>query len=154
MSILGLRASAQEIRYAILEKGLDGNIIFTNKNSENRIKYPATTEKIEDKLSWVKSEIDRILRLNPSIKTVYIKTNEYGYDSASQRETLYLDSIFLLSAKERNIPVYRKLNNQIGSTASKAKEYAESRVGKTDKYWNNTIADAILVAYWGIQHDI
>lgn len=154
MSIIGLRASTQEIRYAILDTDDSGNVVFANKDSENRIKYPATIDKVEDKLQWVKSEIDRILRVNPAIKRVYIKINEYGTETAAKRETTYIDSIFLLSAKEHNICVERKLNSQIASTASKAKEYAESRVGRTDKYWNNTMADAILVAYWGLKHDV
>lgn len=154
MSIIGLRASAQEIRYAILENDVNGNIVFANKDSENRIKYPANIDRVEDKLHWVKSEMDRILRVNPTVEKVYIKTNEYGTETATKRETTYIDSIFLLSAKEHNIPVEKKLNSQIASTASKAKEYAESRVGRTDKYWNNTIADAILVAYWGLRHDV
>lgn len=154
MSIIGLRASAQEIRYAILDTDDSGNVMFANRDSENRIKYPATIEKVEDKLQWVKSEIDRILRVNPAIERIYIKTNEYGIETAAKRETTYIDSIFLLSAKEHNIPVEKKLNSQIASTASKAKEYAESRVGRTDKYWNNTMADAILVAYWGLKHDV
>lgn len=154
MRIIGLRASAQEIRYAILDTDVNGNIVFVNKDLENQIKYPATIDKVEDKLHWVKSEIDRILRVNPTIEKVYLKTNEYGTETATKRETTYIDSIFLLSAKEHNIPVEKKLNLQIESTASKAKEYAESRVGRTDKYWNNTMADAILVAYWGLKHDV
>lgn len=154
MRIIGLRASAQEIRYAILDTDVNGNIVFVNKDLENRIKYPATIDRVEDKLHWVKSEIDRILRVNPTIEKVYIKTNEYGTETAAKRETTYIDSIFLLSAKEHNIPVEKKLNSQIASTASKAKGYAENRVGRTDKYWNNTMADAILVAYWGLKHDV
>ena len=154
MSIVGLRASAQEIIYAILDNDANGNVVFVNKDLENRIKYPATIDRVEEKLHWVKSEIDRILRVNPTIEKVYIKTNEYGTETAAKRETTYIDSIFLLSAKEHNIPVEKKLNSQIASTASKAKEYAESRVGRTDKYWNNTMADAILVAYWGLKHDV
>lgn len=154
MSTLGLRASAQEIRYAILENNVDGSISFVNQTTENRIKYPATIETVEDRLHWVKSEIDRILRVNPNIERIYIKMNEYGTETSAKRETTYIDSIFLLSAKEHNIPIKRRLNTQIGSTSSKAKEYAETRVGKTDKYWNNSIADAILVAYWGLKHDL
>ena len=59
-----------------------------------------------------------------------------------------------MAAREHNIPVFRKLNSQISSNATKAKEYAEQRVGKTEKYWNNTMADAILVAYWGLKVDV
>ena len=126
LTVIGLRASAKEIRYAILDMDVDTNVLFANKDSENRIKYPANIDRIEDKLYWVKSEIDRILRVNQGIEKVYIKTNEYGTETAVKRETTYIDSIFLLSAKEHNIPVEKKLNSQISSIASKAKEYAEN----------------------------
>ena len=154
MSVIGLRATAQEIRYAILESDAVGNVIFANKNTENRIKYPATIDRVEDKLQWVKSEVDRVLRINPNIERIYVKMNEYGTESSTKRETTYIDSMFLLSAKEHNLPIERKLNSQIASSAAQAKEHAERRVGKTDKYWNNAIADAILVAYWGLKYDV
>lgn len=153
MSVLGLRVSAQEIRYAILEKDQLGEIVFINKDTENRIKYPANIKRIEEKLRWTKSEIDRILRVNPLIDKIVIKTNEFIKESWTTRETTYIDAIFLLAANEKNISVVRRLNSQIGSTAKKAKALAETRVGRTDKYWNNTIADAILAAYWGINND-
>ena len=154
LTVIGLRASAKEIRYAILDTDVDGNVLFINKDLENRIKYPANIDSIEDKLYWVKTEIDRILRVNQAIEKVYIKTNEYGTETVTNRETTYIDAMFLLAAKEHNMPVKKKLNSQIASTASKAKEYAENRVGRTDKYWDNTMADAILVAYWGLKNDV
>ncbi len=154
MSVIGIRASAQEIRYAVLKQDSTGNVVFVNKDKENRIKYPATISSVEDKLYWVKSEIDRIIRINSDVDKICIKMNEYGMEKAISRETTYVDSIILLSAKEHNIPVCRKLNSKISSNAARAKEYAEQRVDKTAKYWNNTMADAILVAYWGLKYDI
>ena len=152
MTFLGLRASAQEVRYAILEKNTDGNIVFVNQASENRLKYPANIESVEEKLNWIKTELDRILRQNTAIEKIIIKTNEYaGTENAAKRETTYVDAIFLLCAVEHGLPVIRKLNSQIGSTATRAKELAESRVGRTERYWNNTMADAILAAFWEIR---
>lgn len=149
---MGIRASAQEVRYAILDKKADKSIEFINRTSENRLKYPANMDSIEEKLYWVESEIDRILRQNDAINKIIIKTNEYtGTESSAKRETTYVDAIIMLSAYEHGLSVVRRLNSQIGSTAAKAKEYAENRVGKTDHYWNNTIADAILAAYWEIK---
>lgn len=151
MSVLGLRASAQEIRFALLEQSENGKIAFLNQDGENRLRYPTSTDRIEEKLYWVKSEIDRVLRINANINKICIKTNEFnGMETTSKRETAYVDAIFLLCAKEHNIPVEKKLYSQICSSSNKAKEDAEQRVGKTDKYWNNVIADAILVAYRGI----
>ena len=91
------------------------------------------------------------MRINTNIDKICIKTNEFnGIETTSKRETTYFDAIFLLCAKEHNIPVEKKLYSQICSSSNKAKEDAEQRVGKTNKYWNNVIADAILVAYRGI----
>lgn len=152
MKVLGVRASAQEIRYAILEKNADGDIVFLNQNSEHRLKYPATAVTISEKLLWVKGEFDRILRQVQDIDRIIIKTNEYaGTETSAKRETTFVDAICLLSAAEHNIETERKLNSQIGSSASKAKEYAEQRIGKTEHYWNSTMADAILAAFWEVR---
>ena len=75
MSVLGLRASAQEIRFALLEKSENGDILFLNKETENRLKYPITLGKIEEKLYWVKSEIDRILRINQEAQANYVSAS-------------------------------------------------------------------------------
>lgn len=154
MSIIGIRASSQEIRYAILELDSNGNIVFINANTEHRIKYPATTNSIEEKLLWVKSEIERVLRIHTNIQKIYLKTNEYGTESTAKREAAYTDAMFLLTAKEHNIPIVRKIYSQISSSSSQAKMHAEQRVGRTEKYWNSTMADAILVAYWGLKFDV
>lgn len=152
MKVLGVRASAQEIRYAILEKNEAGEIVFLNQSSEHRLKYPATALTISEKLLWVKGEFDRILRQVQGIDRIIIKTNEYaGTETSAKRETSFVDAICLLSAAEHNIDAERKLNSQIGSSASKAKEYAEQRIGKTEHYWNSTMADAILAAFWEVR---
>lgn len=41
MIVLGIRASAQEVRYAILEKNENNEIVFVNRDEENRLKYPS-----------------------------------------------------------------------------------------------------------------
>lgn len=149
MKVLGIRASAQELRYAILDKNSDGDIIFVNKDSEHCLRYPATVQNIENKLYWVKQEFDRIFRQHSPINKIVIKMNEYAVtENAAKRETSYLDAIILLLAVERNIQVQRKLYSQIGTTSKKTKEDAESRVGITEKYWNTTMADAINCAFW------
>jgi hypothetical protein len=152
MPIVGIRAAAQEIRYAILNKADDGNVVFINRDEEHRLKYPATIQSIEEKLNWVNKEFERVFRKHPSIDSVIIKVSEYtGNETSSKREAAYVDAVILLLAAEKNIPVERKLYSQTGTTANQTKEHAESRVGKTEKYWNNTIADAINCAFWEIR---
>ena len=156
MKVLGLRASTQEIRYAILEKDAQNSkITFVNQHSENRLKYPQIYTKLADRLLWVKDEIDRILRNHTDIRKIIVKTNEFvGSENKSKRETSYVDAIFLLCAAEHGIPIERKLYSQIGASSKKAQESSESLVGRTASQWNKTIADAILAANWGIKHDI
>ncbi|WP_164168641.1 hypothetical protein [Ruminococcus flavefaciens] len=153
MTVIGFRVSTKEIRYAVLEKR-DNSIVFINRDGENLIKFPTSITSIEDKVFWAKSEIDRILRINSTIKKIYLKTNEFnGNENSSKRETTYIDALILLSAKEHTIPVERKLYNQLGTSSNKVKGVCEVLLGKTDKYWNNTMADAMLVAYRGLEND-
>lgn len=147
MKVLGIRTAPKQLRFALLEINGD-NIDFLNQNTENLIKLPAGVTEVEDILHWQKSEIDRILRQNPDIDLVAIKTSEYARsDTKSTRLASYLDAAVLLASKEVNVPVYTRIYNQIGAKRSNVKEHAESRVGTTDKYWNEQIADAIMVAW-------
>lgn len=148
MSVLGLRASSAEIRYAILEKDVKNNIIFKNRNGENRLKYPSTCNLLSDKIAWVKYELDRILRTNPDISKIVIKINEYGTpDTSARRESSYMEAIFILCAKEHGINVETKLYTQMSTSSRKVQDQAEQLFGRLDKYWNVTISDALISAY-------
>lgn len=151
MKVMGLRVSASEIRYAILENN-NNQVLFLNRNTENRLIYPANINTIELKLKWCRDELNRIIRQNPGIDKISLKTNEFTRsETSAKRETIYIDAIILLVAAENNIPITRKLYSQIGASSRDVKEQAETCVGKTDKYWNNTIADAIVSAHWEIR---
>ncbi len=151
MQIIGIRASAKEIRYAILEKNSNGSVTFVNKNQEHCLRYPATVQTVETKLHWVKREFERIFRQYAPINKIIIKMNEYGNENGARRETSYIDAVILLLAAELNVPIERKLYSQIGTTSRQTKEHAESRLGRTDNYWNNTMADAINCAFREIE---
>lgn len=152
MKIMGVRSSSSEIRYAVLEKDIDSNIIFQNRISENRLVYPAGIEELQDKLKWVKDEFNRIFRQNNDIEKIILKMNEYvGTDNGAKRETTYMDAIIMLVAAENNIPIERRLYSQIGATSKHVKNRAESIVGCTEKYWNDKMADAIQCAAWELR---
>lgn len=152
MQVIGIRSSAKEIRYAILEKNINRDITFLNKDKEHCLKYPSNISDIEEKLLWVKKEFERILRQNPEIEKIIIKVNEFnGSETLLKRESAYIDAIILLLSAEKHIKIDRKLYQSIGTSSKQTKEIAEMRVGKTDKYWNTSIADAINSAYWGLE---
>ena len=146
MKVLGIRCSTKEIRYAILEKQGD-DIVFTNKDSENRLIFPVSIQEIEKKLKWCRTEISRIVRQNGDIDCVVIKVNEFSRgENLSKREGAYMDGVVMLTIHEHNIPVLKKLYNQIGANSSNILKLAENIDGRTNKYWSKSIADAIQCA--------
>lgn len=151
MKYMGIRVSSSEIRYAILNKTADDVIVFENLEGEHRLKYPTHCTMIETKLLWAKQELDRIFRQNPEIEQIVLKTNEFASETKVKRETTYIDAVVLLMCAEKNVNVVTKLYSQIGTTSKQTLEHAESRVGRPEKYWNKTIADAINCCFWVIR---
>lgn len=146
MKVLGVRCSTREIRYAILEKQGD-NIVFLNKDSENRLIFPVNIQEIEKKLKWCRAEINRILRQNKDIVHGVIKVNEFGRsENSAKREGTYIDGVVILTIHEHNISVSKKLYKQIGANGTNVLKLAESIDGRTEKYWHKSMADAIQCA--------
>lgn len=153
MKILGIRTAPKQLRFALI--GVSGKTLsLLNHDSENLIKVPAGIIENEDVVHWQKSEVDRILRQNLDIAFVAMKTSEYARnDTKATRLASYLDAAVLLAAKDAHKPVYSKLYSQIGATRATVKERAEARVGTTSKYWNEQMADAIMVA-WALRESV
>jgi hypothetical protein len=152
LKILGIRTAPAQLRYAIIEID-NGTATLINGADEHLIKVPAGMNANADILAWQKDEVDRILRQNPDINKVILKTGEYGRsDTKSSRLGAHLDAIAILAAKQANIPVEEKTYSQIGTQRAKVKEHAENRVGRTSTHWNEQIADAIVAA-WSCRGD-
>ena len=150
MKVLGLRTSPSSIRYAVLECDSTA-VTFINANGENKINYPPGITDLYKKLQWLHQELDRVIRRHPSIEVILIKVNEFGRggESGVSRESAYLDAIGLLVAAEHNLPAETKLYRSIGTKRAEVKSFAETRVGKSEKYWNDQMADAVAVALSG-----
>lgn len=154
MKILGFRGNPKAPRYAVLS--YDGTT-FTLENAtcDSKLKLPASIAEDADgeRLVWIYAEITRILEAHPDITKVMIKTNEFTQsDTKAKRKSAYIDAAVILAATHKNVPVQSLAYNQIATTKATTKERAETRVGKTDKYWDDGMADAINVAWWGAQH--
>lgn len=151
MQILGIRTAPASIRYAVLDwDGQDAT--FTNADGENKLDFPADIRSIEQKLHWLHQELERVLRQYPQIERIVIKANEYGRggEKASSREAAYLDGIVLLLAGQRDLPVETKLYRNIGTRRNEVKNFAETRVGTSSRYWNEQMADAVAAA-WSVR---
>jgi len=146
MKIIGFRNSTNCLRYAILN--WDGEIVsFKNKVGEHSLKYPAGLENTDQKLKWLHDEVTRILTKNPDAECVGLKVSEYGRaEKKSSRYTSYADSIVFLTCAQNNLSIYDFIYSQLPTTSQKVKAYAEGLSGKTDKYWDTQISDAIAVA--------
>ncbi len=147
MKIIGFRNSTTSLRYAILEID-NGKVQFLNANQEHCIKYPKEIEASSGKLDWLYDEVCRILRKHPDTDLVAIKTNEYGRaEKKSTRFTSHADAVTMLACAKNNKDVVDYIYSQLPTSSAKVKEYSENLAGKSDKYWDAQIADAIVAAY-------
>lgn len=148
MKVLGFRADPANARYAIV--AFDGtNFTFANSDCESRLVYPADVKDASEKVLWLYREMERIFHADPDINAVVIKTNEYGLvEKASMRESSYIEGALLLFCAQRQMPVFVKTYASLATRSASVKADAEHRVGRTSKYWDNKIADAVVAAWW------
>lgn len=147
MKVLGLRNYSKGIRSCILEKVGD-RICFVNKNTETKINKPCGYDGKELYL-WYKNEIKRILDTNQGVTAVAIKQNENSVSSCYKKlkDVMFFDCIASMAVYEQNLEMKSFVYNQLGLSSKTVKQQGETIVGeKLNKYWDEKIADAIVVA--------
>lgn len=151
MKVLGIRVEPKKTRYAIIGYEND-SFTFINADSESRLVYPDGLSSTDQKTDWLYQELARILHEHQDIQKVCIKTNEYTQsDSKSKRETAHLEGAILLFCKQNNLPVNLKIYASLSTRSSSVREHAEQRVGRTNKYWDTKMADAVVAAWKGVR---
>lgn len=148
MQILGIRTSSNCVRYAVVE--VDGNsAALVNESSENKLNFPADCEEIYQKVYWLYAELERIYRLYPNISKVAIKMNQFGNEKMTNRYSTQMDGVVMLSAVKNGKTVNNMIyaNMMQGMSSKKVKEFAETNVNRSDKYWDVQMADAVAVAW-------
>lgn len=150
MKVLGIRVGPKRTRVAIV--GHDGSAhTLLNSDTESRLAYPADLSGPDVKVLWLYQEMERLQHEHPDVAKVCIKTNEYTQtDSKSKRESAYLEAAIMLFCRQRSIPVAVNIYASLGTRRAQVKEHAELRVGRTAKYWDTQMADAVIVAWKGI----
>lgn len=145
MLILGIRNSIKFFRYCILEQK-NNAFVFCNKNSEHKILVPPSL-KGNEVFVWYKQEIERLLDYG-AFDGIAIKHNENNASCYSKlKSTMFFDCISTIVALDNNIKTKSYIYNQLHVNKSNVINKAESLVGKTAKYWDTSIADAIVAAY-------
>lgn len=150
--VLGFRADPSNARYAIVE--YDGKKFkLQNGATESKLVYPSDIEDAPKKVLWLYREIERIFHANPDIARVVIKTKEFGVrETKAMRESTYLEAALMLYCEVKKIPVCAKVYTSLDTRSADVKDDAEKRTGRTAKYWDTKIADAIVAACWGAEN--
>jgi len=149
MKILGIRTALTCFRYAIVE--WDGQVAsLINAADENKLDFPADRQ-IQQKLQWLYSELERIYRIYPDISKVAIKMNQFGTEKMANRFSTHMDGVVMLSALQngKTADTFLYANIQQGMSSKKVLAFAEANVGRSDKYWNAQMADAVAAAWTG-----
>lgn len=151
MKAIGIRVDPKGARYAVIQH--DGtSFTFVNANDETRLLYPANVSSPSQKVDWLYRELERVFRDHNNIEKVCIKTNEYTQsDSKAKRQSAYLEGVVLLFCTQNNLPVDVKIYASLGTKSVDVKTHAEQRVGRTPKYWDTKMADAVVVAWNGVK---
>lgn len=154
MKVLGFRGDPKAPRYAVVSEA-GGTYSLDNVSADNKLSVPASIGDDADgeRLEWIYREILAIFDAHPDITKVMVKQNEFTlHDTKAKRRSSYIDATIILACAHRNIPVEVKTYASIGTTSGDTKRHAETRVGKTVKYWDTKMADAVNAAWWGLRH--
>lgn len=154
MKIVGFRGDPKAPRYAIVSE-TGGAFVLENLASDNKLSVPAsiTEDADAERLEWMYREVLAIFDAHPGIIKVVIKQNEFTrQDTKAKRRSAYNDAAVILASAHRGIPVELKIYGSMSTTSADTKRHAESRVGKTDKYWDTKMADAVNAAWWGLRN--
>jgi len=153
MKVLGFRADPVSSRYAVVSVENDGYVLL-NADTDNRLTIPASIsgESEEKHVMWMFNEITHIFEAHPDIIKVMVKTNEYTQqDTKSKRKSAHIESAVMLCSAQKGVPVDLKIYSAMGTSGAETQRHAESRVGRTSKYWDKKMADAVNAAWWGLR---
>ena len=145
--IIGFRVAREEVRYAVVVRS-NSTIGLLNASDETRLRYPAGTTFVQDKLIWLYSELEQIWQAHSDTQSIAIKTNEYGLsDTKAKRESYFAEGAIILYFTQRSINVDVTTYNSLPASSKNVREIAENRAGKSTKYWDTKMADAVLAAW-------
>ena len=95
------------------------------------------------------AELQRIFRKYPDINLVVIKMNQFGTEKMANRYSTHMDGAVMLASKMEGKPVSTLIyaNIEKGMSSKKIQDFSENKVGRSSKYWNAQMADAIAAAW-------
>lgn len=150
MLVFGFRSDQNSPRYAILDSSCDPPKLL-NEDSESRLPFPADCGDEVAKVTWLYREFERIFHMYPNISSVAIKKGEFTQgDNNAKRIASYQEAALLLYCGLNNKPVVLKVYASLATSGAHVCSHAIARVGRTTRYWNSKMADAIIAAWWRV----
>jgi len=136
-------------RYALID-GSTNPVLLLNAADESRLCFPADCTEDTAKITWLYREFERIFHAHPDIERVVIKKGEFTPgDNNAKRTASYQEAALLLYCGLHNKPIFSKLYASLGTNSGSVLAHAEARAGRTTRYWNSKMADAVVAAWWG-----
>jgi len=154
MKVLGFRGDPKAPRYAVVSE-MGGVYTLENAAGDNKLSVPVSIGEDADaeRLDWLYREVLAILDAHPDVVRVIIKQNEYTQnDTKAKRKSAHSDAAIVLACAHSGMPVELKIYASMQTTSKDTKQHAENRVGRTDKYWDNKMADAVNAAWWRLRN--
>ena len=149
MKVMGVRVGPKHTRVAVVGRER-GECTLLSTDAATRLTYPADLSSPDEKMFWLYREMARLHHEHPDLVKVCIKTNEYTQtDTKGKRESAYLEAAIMLYCRQQNIPVSVSVYGSLGTRRADVMCHAERRVGRTAMYWNQQMADAVVVAWNG-----
>ncbi|MGK2872251.1 MAG: hypothetical protein ACSLFL_08340 [Alphaproteobacteria bacterium] len=149
MKTLGFRSDKRTPRYAIVDGAATPPALF-NADAESRLCFPADCATEAAQVTWLYREFERIFHMHPDIACVVIKKGEFTQgDNNTKRVASYQEAALLLYCGLHNKPVVTKIYASLGTRSAQVRDHAIARVGRTTRYWDNKMADAVVAAWWG-----
>ena len=155
MKVLGFRGNPRAPRYAVVSE-CNGTFTLENasRDSDNKLRVPPAVASGTDAdlLKWIYNEVIEIFNAHSGIGKVIVKQNEFTrHDTIPKRRSAYIDAAVMLACAHTGIPVEIKVYASMATKGENTKQFAESRVGKTDLYWDTKMADAVNAAWCGLR---
>ncbi len=149
VKVLGIKNSTKETRFAILEQ--HGDEVTMLNIEDNRLKFPANNETIEDDIRWLDSEINALIDKHSDVSKIVIKIPEFlkrkgKGETKSHREISHKDGAIINISIKRGINVETKLYERLKTNSKEVKDVAQQIINGQTKSWNPQIADAIVAA--------
>ncbi|MEO5326097.1 hypothetical protein PV773_22535 [Mesorhizobium sp. CC13] len=149
MKILGFRSDPTTPRYAIVDNAV-APLVLSNAGAESRLCFPADCATEAAQVTWLYREFERIFHTYPDISRVVIKKGEFTQgDNNAKRVASYQEAALLLFCGLHNKPVVTKIYTSLATNSGSVVAHAFARVGRTTRYWNSKMADAVVAAWWG-----